>query len=276
MATSIATSHKPQATMRRAGLGRGFTLAEIMIALGIMAVGMSMAAALFPAAVKENELSNKSVMGQLVASNALVVAQTALKQGAAAWTGNNVVVIADDATTANGLGNAQLQYPALVPPATVGTSYGFVLLGRKIDMGSSTASNQYQLLAVSYKKTGDLSANDKVQCVALTCPVPSDPTAVKQTMFPLGNGLSGAPGATGANLVGSPIIAPDGEYATIVGWDGANLIMDHQFVPNPVNPTMITGAAGGQAYVVVETTAANKFAPCPAMTVLETRTGLGN
>jgi hypothetical protein len=249
-----------------------------MIALGIMAVGMSMAAALFPAAIKENEKSCKNVMCQIVSSNALVVAQIVVKQSAPVWAAasaqaGNVVVIADDQPVNQGsVTSAQMQYPV-----AGGTGYGCVLLGRIVNMtmsGGSTdnpaGTNVYDLYAVSYKKNTNA---DQVWCI----PLPGLGAGNTTTTFTT-NGVTAPNSSTwaiiGPSLVGSPMFAPDGEYINILGWDGANLITDRAF--SVAGAALITPTV--PVYVVVECSAAASptYSPCPVMNVLETRTGLAS
>jgi len=54
---------------------RGFTLAEVLIALGVLAVGLTMSAALFPAAIIETEKSVNASIGTLICDNAVLAAK---------------------------------------------------------------------------------------------------------------------------------------------------------------------------------------------------------
>jgi len=53
---------------------KAFTLAEILVALGILAIGMSMVASVFMAAMQFNMRSRNSVLGRIICENAMVVA----------------------------------------------------------------------------------------------------------------------------------------------------------------------------------------------------------
>jgi len=46
---------------------------ELMMAIGILGIGMVMAASVFPAALKENQLSNNDVIGEMICKNGLVM-----------------------------------------------------------------------------------------------------------------------------------------------------------------------------------------------------------
>jgi len=54
----------------RAGVRRAFSLLEIMIAIGILGIGLVMVAAIFPVALDQHRRSTDDVMGNLVAANA--------------------------------------------------------------------------------------------------------------------------------------------------------------------------------------------------------------
>ncbi|KKN89636.1 hypothetical protein LCGC14_0234820 [marine sediment metagenome] len=57
---------------------RGFTLIEVLIALGILGVGLSMAASVFVAAIKENEKSYNDSVGMMISENGLVLGEVVL------------------------------------------------------------------------------------------------------------------------------------------------------------------------------------------------------
>lgn len=54
---------------------RGFTLAEMIIALGILGVGLTMASALFPTAIKQDAITFQDTIGSMIAQNGLAVAK---------------------------------------------------------------------------------------------------------------------------------------------------------------------------------------------------------
>jgi prepilin-type N-terminal cleavage/methylation domain-containing protein len=57
----------------------GFSLVEVMLAIGILAIGLAMTMSIFPAAVAQNEASFDTVLGNLIAENGLAIAETRLK-----------------------------------------------------------------------------------------------------------------------------------------------------------------------------------------------------
>ena len=54
----------------------GYSLIELMIAIGIMGVGMTMAAALFPTAIKQNQSTFADMQGMMLCENGLAIAKT--------------------------------------------------------------------------------------------------------------------------------------------------------------------------------------------------------
>jgi len=63
---------------RDASARGGFSMAELVIAMGIMGIGLAMAAAIFPAALKQTEGSYNDLVGTMIAENGLAVARNRL------------------------------------------------------------------------------------------------------------------------------------------------------------------------------------------------------
>ncbi len=57
---------------------KGFTLVEVLIAVGILGVGLSMAASVFVAAMKENEKSYNDSVGMMICKNGLTLGEVVL------------------------------------------------------------------------------------------------------------------------------------------------------------------------------------------------------
>lgn len=68
----MITSHNPSPHKR----GRGFSLVEVLLAIGIMGVGLAMVAAVFPVAMKETQDSSNTSLGTIICSNGLATAKT--------------------------------------------------------------------------------------------------------------------------------------------------------------------------------------------------------
>ncbi len=67
--------------MRQTHARVGFSLTEVMIALGILAVGLAMVGAAFPAALLENKKSVENTMGALICDNGAAVCLSTLSHG---------------------------------------------------------------------------------------------------------------------------------------------------------------------------------------------------
>lgn len=223
----------------------GYSLAELVLALGVLAIGMTMAAALFPTAIKLNEQSNRDSVGTLIAANGLAIAKAMLLGSQV--TDPNLAIIADgNHTSAIPL---NLQYYTYDPndPNTWPPTRGFLVLGRPLN-------GTYQLVIVSYDmySPGNTVTAKLVQIARL------DPPAV-----------GGAPLVTLGDSapVGSPlIVAKNGSYAMITGRDPNDLgnlnkgLLDH----------MIDAQTNDDAWVIEE----SGVAKSPAMTVLVGETTL--
>lgn len=232
-------------TARMAVPRRGYSLAELVLALGVLAIGMTMAAALFPAAIKLNELSTRDSIGTIVATNGLAIAQAVLKSA--------------DVPNANlqsleNVGEFQtkpwlLQYPA--EPNDGPTTRGCLVLARPLN-------GTYQLVIISYDK---YSANNEVKARNVTFSVEGE-TAVQVN------------DTDAAQSVGAPLIyipAPPNDhaivYARITGYDPktGQASLDHPIDSNLSNHP---------GFVVVEQSGAMVLKKSPVMAVLVAETTL--
>ncbi len=128
--------------LRRSARG-GFTLSELMIALGILAYGLTMSAGLFAAAMQYNNLSFRSVVGTIICENGVSVAMTTLRHDPANPIGGSGQL--EDVTDELDLGDRT--YPIGSVDSGGRTSlYGYCVLARHV--GDET---DYQLTIVSYK-----------------------------------------------------------------------------------------------------------------------------
>ncbi len=213
---------------------RAFTLAEMVIALGILAVGLSLVAALFPAAIMHNKVSADAAIGSLLTHNGLALAT--VRAGAAQVAADALEVIADETHT--------LVLPAAAqhyPHDGTGDKFGFILLGRKVGDGQGQ-----QLVLVAYRKrlSGIVTAEN--------------------TACTVGAGAVSITGATNLRI-GSPLIdAATGGYARIVAVNDARTEgeLDH-----PISQTDTVSSA----FVIVES-GCGTFSP--AVATLTTRTTL--
>ncbi|MBL7133242.1 MAG: hypothetical protein ISS78_04030 [Phycisphaerae bacterium] len=221
----------------RPGRGTGFSLTELLIAIGLVGVGMGMIAALFVTGLAQVGMSVGTSEGGMVAANGIAVARMLLTAGDVSDGEGNplteLTVIADESHTTK-IGAAFQKFPY----ADADTNKGFVILARQCGGGA------YQLVSVAYAKagTGAVTAQTVTSSQAY-----ADATEITFTA------------STNLN-VGSPvIIAASGQYATIVNLNGAVATLDHA----------LTIGSDAAAYVIVESTGGS-----PVTSVHVTRTGL--
>jgi prepilin-type N-terminal cleavage/methylation domain-containing protein len=251
---------------------RGFSLAELIIAIGILAVGMVMVGALFPAAIRANRSTHRNVLGSIICESGIAVAKARYStnpkppgQTTQMPLGNTMLVVeADDLVT--GLLNRQgRQYPQ----DDINSPYGFMWAARRLDDDDDDETFEgYQMVMVSFKRREPAGRVKFAQR-----PVAYQPGTTSISM----NLTSGA--NTKADLLrnGSPVInRKTGDYATITqaASSGQACSIDRPLVP-------AGGSASNEAlnvYMVVEqTTDAGQWVDerfSPAMTTMVTRFGL--
>ena len=229
---------------RRRGRG-GFTLAEILIALGILAIGMSMVAAIFPAAMELNRISANSTLGTIICENGLALAEMVLTAEVVDLS-DNLEIYADDKKVTY-LTQLQQRYPTEVADSRT----GFVLMAGK----AKNTVGVYQLITVAYRKT---EAANTVELVQTTCNI---------------SGLK----ITGANnlRIGSPLInRSTGIFAYI---DSINQERTEGTLDIKPGDSRLVGPAarrmsGGSCYVLIENGADNRRSP--AIGIMSKMTGL--
>lgn len=195
--------------MKDTAVKTGFTLMELMIALGILAVGLALVATAFPSALMENKESVEKTMSTLIGENALAICRIRLSHAA----------IKDAVTTTlsdqSGLiPLAERAYPIaqgepsednddwIETPAGSGnyvpsSRYGWLLAARQF----GDDDNDYLLVIVPYRK---LLPDDQIPCFRTV------------TTNAEGNKID-----SGDVLVGSPVISTtDGSFAFVVDADG--------------------------------------------------------
>ena len=246
----------------------GFTLTEILIALGVMGVGLTMAAALFPAAIKEHESSVNNSLGMIVCENGLAVAQAM-----APAMGNSLGPVVDENPSNTYSIPLRASHYSVEKdgesPLPDGTMTGFVLLGRNDDPGHPLLPLVQQLVAVSYARpvghtvqvyraNCTITYNSVVDRYELTDNDPPDPSGQRRAKFQ------------------GPVIFGDGSsagsFARVAGLlDSGAAVLDH---PAPVGPQGVWfileyyDADGDGDLDLVDTN--------PVMSVLVTRTSLSS
>lgn len=244
---------------------RGFSLPELMISIGILAIGLAMVAAVFPAAIAMNRRSVKSVIGTIIAEDGLALAKAAMASGAIQIDNPNssgvLQELADDS-----LGNQDpfTKEMCRFPQGDMSSPYGVVLMWRTV-LSDSGAKQGHQLVAASYRRRLDLDESEVI--IKKTSP----PYSANPYIF-----LNQC-----AGRIGSPLInRTDGEYAMITA-----LRLGGTFVTGVRLDRWIRfeKAAGGglQLFYVLENhvmgdqnPGLNEMRFSPAMAVLESRAAL--
>ena len=206
-----------------------FTMMELMMAIGIFAIGMGLIAGLFPAAVKESESAVKDYEGPTICQNGLAIVKARLTHPLTI--GNIATEIVDCSSL---LGPCDLQYPSIsplvvtVPADQRRFEVGYLVLGMQW-----SGRNDYTLMLAAYEKR---DPNNTVVTETLTvssvnpnndnpCPgyVHEDATEFTITGGTL-------PSGDRDKIVGSPAIDyrsdGSGRYAIISAVDGNTVYME--------------------------------------------------
>lgn len=129
---------------------RGFTLIEIMLALGVLGIGMVMVASIFPAAIKQTQTSDRNTKAMVIADNARAILEMHLSQAglaghlSAAEFGE--VTFGD--TGAEFIHPDDSWYPSGDPAVVDNGRYGWLALVRQVRPGA----NDYQVAVIPYEK----------------------------------------------------------------------------------------------------------------------------
>jgi prepilin-type N-terminal cleavage/methylation domain-containing protein len=233
----------------------GFTLAEILVALGILAIGMSMVAAIFPAAMEFNRTSTNSTLGSIICENGLILSELALTAEIVdALPPGRLAPLADDMSGRDvHISRNEQHYPTGQGDART----GFAMLARKISAAGST----YQLVTVAYRKS---DKDNKVALLPVTCTFESGADRHRIKTISPGNTVK----------IGTPLINVDtGEFAMVnsINVDATTATLD-------IDPTKRNIAGGSKYYVLVEVDPTNQsigaLRRSPAIGAMSKVTGL--
>ncbi len=198
-------SKRLRTNSRRSTRRGGFTLSELMIALGIIAYGLTMSAGLFAAAMQYNNQSFRSVVGTIICENGASVAISALRHDP----GNPIGGSDELEDVTDKLKLAERTYPAgsVDSDGDRTSRYGYCVLAKQIG-----DENDYQLTIVSYKLNK-----------------PGNSVELKQANVTISdhNDASRADGSFPSGVLpDSPLIRADtGELSSIEGIEGGDAIL---------------------------------------------------
>ena len=236
-------------------LRTGFTLMELLIAIGILAIGGAMAAALFPAAIKENQRANSSVLGNIINENALSTLKANLSTATPPFFPSGLLI------PYTGFGAADAVYPKpyfLAPPNPIPSNpeaddpdwikiegsvvpkslNGFLVLGRQLNYVSGVYT--YQLVIVAYKRYAVTSSRDPLD-ITTSVTFRSTPGSTNFKIVSIDK--------TGGKVqLGSPLIhRATGRFSTITSFNNSN---GEGTLNRPIYPSGITEPTDHNGYVI--------------------------
>ena len=239
--TPPVRARPPAAPVRPAGPSasrKGFSLAELLISIGILSIGLSMSAMLFPAALKESKRSLNNVVGSLICENALALGKLRLH-----------AEHPDPAAPADPLEVTQstlvdrtddLDDGQYYPYGDTNSKMGCFLFARKFGEGS------YLLVAVAYRKRKDTNV---VHLREPTCTVTDGTVTTGSAVLRLG----------------SPVIHKDsGRFGILAS------------VTSPTNGQLVSPLTFGEGnyFVFEEEEGAKTLDASPVLWTISTKTGL--
>ena len=148
--------------MKRPKANGGFTLVELMIALGILAFALPMIGTAFLAGMVENKESNDNTMLTLVAENAISIASSRLNETALTGFTETLAPVPKSVVNPGELewrpyGQAGLNYPADPVAENAAGVYACVLFVRHWPGTTGNVVGDYQIVAMVFRKAGTIN-----------------------------------------------------------------------------------------------------------------------
>ena len=211
----------PPAATRRQGRTHppGFTLAELMISIGVLGIGMTMAAALFPMGLRESQDSAKYSQATMMMENGLATARAALRRFP--LTSTSLSCIADEQKIDN-IDPGQLIHF----PNGVESRRGFTILARKIDEDNDPNTDEgYQIVVIPYIKNRGSG------------PRPASPHGARLIRVTYSTDPNGPTNVTSSLTLslGTPLVdETTGKYATVISLtDSTHGVLDRPILGGP-------------------------------------------
>jgi len=145
-----------RATHGRDAHATGFTLTEIMIAMGVLAIGMGMIAGALHAGIQLHVRTIDDIMRQLIADNALAIVQARVRH--TDGTTNGIPKSTDPYICLNsgayfGPGDLKFPWNQTTPP----TPYGAAVFMKRRAIDETKFANDYDVIVVPYTIIADSS-----------------------------------------------------------------------------------------------------------------------
>ena len=142
-----------------------------MIAIGILLVGLVMAASLFPAAMEINRRSVRDILGAIICENGIALTKARFASGAASNPAKDasgrMTVLADDDHV-----DYFNSYMCRFPQGDTSSRFGFALVYRYIDEDDDAETKEgHQLGAVAYRRRAPVSAGKSVLVIGTVATV---------------------------------------------------------------------------------------------------------
>jgi len=221
----------------------GFSLAELVVAMGILGVGMAMAAALFPAGLVGTQDCLNDTTGTIVCHNLEAIAEQYGPALRAAMDGQpDFLMLADESPVGE---NIILRPAQHYPEGTDPSRTGFVLLGRDRD-GDPDTHDGYQLLVIAYRKK--FNGNRAV----LDIPIPVGAQGPDHSILP--GAANNRPWLRNALVIDQAT----GQYARVVELNGNDALLG-----SPLDL-----GAGGFVWVLRELDSLDNVVSSPGIAVL--------
>jgi len=223
----------------------GFSLAEVLIAMGIFGLGLAFTASLFPTGASYTKTSIDNVLGPMICENGLGVIRTRIKHPNSYYTDKlpALTLIYE----ANSIPGVDRRFPT----DDSDTLFGFLVAGRQMRSGK----NDYQFVIVAYRKS-EPGAGVGMEQKSGTI---SDHQNTSRVVFTNADYLQpGTPVIIRGASVTDDIVG--GEWATVVAIDDRTVTLDHQ----------LPATSGDVSLYVIHDSGTNAY-QSPAMSVLVTR-----
>jgi prepilin-type N-terminal cleavage/methylation domain-containing protein len=167
--------------------GGGFTLTEIMIAMGVLAVGMGMVAGALHAGIQVHLRTIDDIMRQLIGDNSLAMVQARVRHST-----TNGITDTYKLLDSTYFGPGDLKYPCDPQNTNPNTPYGAAVLMKRRPINANVSPNDYDVLIVPYRIVSDSTTIAGITVVPkemTPCTVAAGTTASSGSMLTVPAGL---------------------------------------------------------------------------------------